>query len=94
MEWISTFDDRKPQCSDDIKLKYINLLSNSLEEVTTSFCCCFPHGFGIEGFDEFIYDLNLSALKGTRFLIHSSQLKGSSSRLLPAIPAASLLRQE
>ena len=36
--------------------------------------------------------LNLSALKGTRFLIHSSQLKGSSNRLLPAIPAASPLR--
>ena len=31
--------------------------------------------------------------KGEKFLIHSSQLKGSSSRLLPANPAASLERQ-
>ena len=30
--------------------------------------------------------------KGERFLIHSSQLKGSSNRLLPANPAASLER--
>ncbi len=44
----------------------------------------------IKSIDKYTFD-PLSP-KGERFLIHSSQLKGSSNRLLPANPSASLER--